>query len=172
MTLTRPQRLAVLRVSLSTLGTLAGLFLPLDWLRSIHINALTLLLHFSGVTTDRLSQFVISVHSTPLQVTNACTSIEVALSAIPLIYQVRWQLHRSLLLLGSAIILFEALNIARLYLGLYFYAHGFSWNVTHTVPSGVFLFLILYPVLRYGGWVERDSVKYMVLKLPDSAKNT
>jgi hypothetical protein len=172
MRLSRAQRLAALRLVLSAVGVLAGLTLPMFWLRNFHVDAISSLLHATGVSTHRTGHFIFTVNATPIEVTNVCTSIEVAFAALPLIYRSQWRVKWSLPLLAVAIALFEALNIARLYLGLFLYAHGLSWNVTHVIPSGVFYFLILYPVLRVGGWVQRDPVKYMVLSLPDSPKGT
>ena len=167
MRVTHSQRLAGLRIALSATGVALGLSMQLSWLREIHLNAIVGLLNVAGVEAVKLNQFTFSIHQTPIEITSACTCFEIALAVIPLIYKSSWNRQKALLSLIPAIALFEAINILRLTIGFVLYAHGLSWDSTHAIPSGVFYFLILYLVLTYGGWVRRDSQRYMVLSIPD-----
>ena len=159
--------LTLLRLILSAAGVLVGLRLKLHFIQAAHMGILVPLLKYSGVAVKQLGEFTFTVRQLPIVITSACTSIEVFLGLAPLLWRRSWGLLQGLIYLLGAGALFELANILRLYLGLLFFAHGLSWSITHTIPSGVFYAIALYLSLRVGGWIKRDSERYVSFALPD-----
>ena len=144
-----------------------GLVGNFNALRYLHTEAIVGVLDAMDVKNLQLDSYSFSLRNLDFLVATQCTSIAAFIGAVPLFWKSTWKLNYGLLKTLQYFLVFEIINILRISTGLVFFDKGYSWNVTHTIPSGFFLFLILYWALRTGGWV-RNQESRMVFSLPDA----
>lgn len=82
----------------------------------------------------------------------ACTALDAYFGSIPLLWERQWHLGRTLRFLGVYFVCFSLLNLARLTIGFYWFAHGWSWELTHEVAAGVFYFALFCWIAHRRKW--------------------
>jgi len=164
------QRLAGLRVLLAIAGVYVGLNGSFDWLRRITFLGTIKILELLKVNYEIINSYNLRVHNLDISIITECTSIAAALGAIPLFWRYKNDALLSALRVLKIFIVFELLNLIRIAFGLYFFDKGFSWNLSHVIPSSIFYFLWLRWTLIAGGWIrfEKRIVKF---SLPESVKD-
>lgn len=126
------------------------------------------LLGIMQIDYESLGPNTFIVNDLAIVIVASCTSIAAFLGAIPLFWRGTWSLWNGLLRSFIYFIPFQALNILRIGIGLNFYDRGYSWETTHTMPSGLFYVCLLLWALRHGRWLVHDG-RMLRLKMPDSS---
>ena len=158
---------ASLQIVLSIIAVIGALEVNWIWLREIHVHLLIFLLNLSHIPVYSSGKFALAMTHVKIILTTPCTSVEAVLGALPLIWNKRWSFFETITKFAIFFLVFEFLNILRIFLGLVFFAKGTSWFYSHEIPSGLFYFLLLRWTLHTGNWVIRDPKKYRLLTIPE-----
>ena len=158
---------AIIRVVLCFTLVVIGLVGNFNALRYLNTEAIIALLDATGVENLRLDTYSFSLRNLDFLVATQCTSIAAFLGAMALFWKASWNFSDGLLKTLQYFLVFEVLNVLRITIGLVFFDKGFSWSVTHTIPSGFLHFVLLYWALKVGGWIRSEEHKVR-FTLPDS----
>jgi len=163
-------RLAGLRVILAIAGVYVGLNGSFDWLRRITFLGTTKIIELLKVNYEIINAYSLRVYNLDISIIADCTSIAAVLGAIPLFWCYKNNALLSALSVLKIFIVFQCLNLIRIAFGLYFFDKGFSWNVSHVIPSSIFYFLWLRWTLITGGWIRFEN-KIVKFSFPESIKD-
>jgi hypothetical protein len=150
------------KIPLPTLGFLfrAGLtaFLmiaahQLRWggMRFLTSEAILRLSAWLGMATVRNSFDTIQIQGELFQFGVSCTSVDVVLGTLPLIWRLDLSILRNLLRSAAVALALFGLNVIRLELGQFAHGHGVPWILAHEIPSGFALFAVWVAI-----WQSRD----------------
>jgi hypothetical protein len=162
-----PKLKLALRLVLTSIGILTGLVLDFTTLRLLNSAAITQVLGLLNTPYQTLDSLSFEVKGLGIFIDTSCTSIAAFLGSIALFWRSDWKVFNGLVRTFFIFFIFEAINVLRIAIGLFFFNLGYSWEITHTIPSGFFYFALLYWALRYGRWLTKsDGVTKFAL--PDS----
>lgn len=139
-------------------GCLVALFVVVShdlrwqWLRFATSEAVLRLSAVLGMDTARLSFDTIRVHRAQFTFVVSCTFVDVFLGSLPLLWDLRRSLLRSLSRLVVVGIMLFTFNILRLEIAQILYAHGVSWQIADGVIGGIAYFLVWIMIWQLRSW--------------------
>jgi hypothetical protein len=121
-------------------------------MRFLTSEAILRLSAWLDMATVRSSFDTIGIQGEWFQFGVSCTSVDVILGVLPLIWRLNLSVLGNLLRSVAVALALFGLNLVRLELGQFANAHGVPWILAHEIPSGFALFVVWVAVWRSRDW--------------------
>ena len=90
----------------------------------------------------------------------ACTALDAYFGSIPLLWMDRKSIRSNVVFFVKYLVALEVLNLARLAAGLWIFARGVPWAVSHEAFAGVFYFGVFLWIARRRGWTRENDWRH------------
>ena len=147
----------VIRILVIPVCTVICHYFSWFYLRKFNTDILFSSMKFFGLKATRTSPALFRVDNHSFFIGTSCTSIDVYLSSIPLLWKLREATTKQLKYFFTYFVIFFSINQLRLLFGFVLYNQGVSWTWAHEIPSGLFLFGTFLWIVQQRRWSIRAT---------------